>query len=83
MSYTCPVCAFDELDEPPVDWNICPCCGTEFGYDDHAKSHADLYDAWVANGAKWFSKRRNPPIGWSFEDQLRRAGRAPVVPSAR
>lgn len=36
--YTCPVCDYDKLDEPPYDetgfgsFDICPQCGTEFGY---------------------------------------------------
>jgi rubredoxin len=37
--YLCPVCGYPELSEPP--WNnespsdeICPSCGTQFGYDD-------------------------------------------------
>jgi len=35
--YTCPVCDYDKLDEPPYDetgfgsFEICPRCGTEFG----------------------------------------------------
>lgn len=37
MNYTCPVCYYDKLDEPPYDetgfgsFDICPQCGTEFG----------------------------------------------------
>ncbi|NPC90765.1 hypothetical protein HOO54_05030 [Bacillus sp. WMMC1349] len=41
-SYTCPVCGFNGLDEPPYDeynigsYDICPCCNFEFGYsEDH------------------------------------------------
>lgn len=35
MSYTCPVCDYPDLDEEPLfSWEICACCGTEFGYDD-------------------------------------------------
>jgi predicted RNA-binding Zn-ribbon protein involved in translation (DUF1610 family) len=38
--YTCPVCGFQGLSEPAYDehyctfFEICPSCGTEFGYDD-------------------------------------------------
>lgn len=37
MTYTCPVCDYDKLEEPPYDetgfgsFEICPRCGTEFG----------------------------------------------------
>lgn len=43
--YLCPVCGFPNLEEPP--WNndagsdeICPSCGTHFGYDDAAGGDA-------------------------------------------
>jgi hypothetical protein len=38
--FSCPICGYDRLDEPPYDENgnssfdICPCCGIEFGYED-------------------------------------------------
>lgn len=37
--HSCPVCEYQGLDEPPYDsegwgsFEICPQCGTEFGYD--------------------------------------------------
>ena len=37
---TCPVCGYDGLYEPPYNekgsgsYEICPCCGFQFGYDD-------------------------------------------------
>jgi hypothetical protein len=37
-TYSCPVCGLDGLQEPGdaefASFEICPCCGTEFGYDD-------------------------------------------------
>ena len=42
MNYRCPVCFFDEMPDPPRDYNICPCCGTEFGNDDVEYSYAEL-----------------------------------------
>ncbi len=47
-AWTCPVCGFAGLAEPPVDptgsptYSICPCCGTQFGADDLDKPHAEL-----------------------------------------
>lgn len=68
--YCCPVCAFPELDVPPVDFNICPSCGTEFGYDDCSISWEDLREEWIRNGASWFSDDSRPPPGWSAYAQL-------------
>jgi hypothetical protein len=54
MRYRCPVCFFDKLPYPPVDYHICPCCGTEFGNDDAEFSHNQLREMWIAGGANWF-----------------------------
>jgi hypothetical protein len=80
MEYTCPVCGFPNLAEPPHDdtgcasFETCPACGTEFGYDDATKSHAELRRVWLAAGAPWFSESVAPPRGWSAVEQLRAAG---------
>lgn len=60
--YTCPVCGYDELNSPPENFSICPSCGTEFGYDDHRKSHAKLRAEWIQNGLEWFDQPA--PYGW-------------------
>lgn len=70
MRYTCPVCGFSNLRQPPEDNNICPCCGTEFGYDDFSKSHQELRLAWLAKGAPWFSRHTPPPQNWNSIQQL-------------
>lgn len=78
-SYTCPVCGFKSLDEPPYDafgcatFNICPSCGTEFGYDDSTTKHEDLRRRWVAKGMPWWSKCQEPPEGWDGQRQLQDA----------
>jgi hypothetical protein len=72
--YICPVCFFDQLTEEPKDYNICDCCGTEFGSDDSDTSHYELRSAWIASGARWFFGL--PPLGWSPWFQLQRLGRA-------
>ena len=64
----CPVCAYADLPYQPTDYNICPCCGTEFGNDDSILSHDELRAQWLANGAGWFFG--NPPIGWNPYMQL-------------
>ena len=63
-TYTCPVCGYDQLNDPPVDYNICPSCGTEFGYHDFTKSWDQLRSEWVAKGSKWLSKHIPAPANW-------------------
>lgn len=49
MSYTCPVCGFDELDDPAYDENnlpsfeICPCCRFQFGDDDDVEINEGIF----------------------------------------
>lgn len=55
----------------PVDYNICPCCGTEFGLDDVEMTHAELRDQWLRQGAVWFSDElRCPQAIWNPFVQL-------------
>jgi transcription elongation factor Elf1 len=64
QSFACPVCGYAGLDEAPYDelgcasYGICPCCGTQFGYDDASVAHADLREAWISNGMPWWSSRQ-------------------------
>jgi hypothetical protein len=81
--FTCPVCAYPGLIYPPADFHICPCCGTEFGYDDADVSHAVLRYEWLAfRGGTWFSPNITPPAGWSAYAQLARAGYISVTEEA-
>jgi len=70
--YMCPVCYYGQMQYPAADYNICPCCGTEFENDDDDRTHAELREAWVENGAKWFF--RQPPATWNPWQQLAEAG---------
>jgi len=70
--FTCPVCFYDKMPDDPTDYNICPCCGVEFGVDDEFRSHAQLRTHWIATGAKWFY--RNAPPTWNPWFQLAMAG---------
>jgi len=69
MKYTCPVCYYSEMTAPPEDFNICECYGTEFGFDNHYRSYAELRTEWIALGAKWFLEE--PPLGWNPWKQSR------------
>lgn len=77
MTYRCPVCGYTQLPRPPCDYLICPCCGTEFGYDDYATVHEQLRQRWMALGAPWFSRTRLVPQGWNSVVQLMASGLLP------
>lgn len=71
---TCPVCAYAGLEFPPVNFSICACCGTEFGYDDRMLSHAELTEKWVQRGCPWFDADERKPVGWNPYLQLINGG---------
>src|SRR5688572_22740307 len=68
--HTCPVCGYGGLPRPAVAYQICPCCGTEFGYDDARRSARELRALWVLQGMRWHSRIVPPPVNWSPERQL-------------
>lgn len=74
----CPVCAYKNLPYPPEDYNICPCCGTEFGNDDAQFTHEQLQRQWIAAGSPWFFG--NPPPNWNAWNQLLEGERMQNLP---
>ena len=73
----CPVCFYPDLEEPPREFSICPCCGTEFGVDDYSPSdispdviHRELRWQWLERGAPWFDPGTSQPNGWSGFEQI-------------
>jgi len=82
---TCPVCGYLELKEPPRgasgggSYEICPCCGFQFGVDDDDRelTYDEARKRWVAAGMPWFSKSRMAPPKWSAENQLKNLKEAP------
>lgn len=78
--FTCPVCAFGGLEYPAEDFTICPCCGTEFGYHDTIRSHAELRAEWIRRGAHWHSRVIRPPMLWNAWDQLIKGYYAAEIP---
>jgi hypothetical protein len=83
----CPVCGYPGLAEPPYDqhgcasFEICPSCGTEFGYDDATRTPDQLRQQWVQAGARSSSKTTPAPSGWDGAKQLQTAGLAPCSPT--
>ncbi|MGK9234648.1 hypothetical protein KXS07_17825 [Inquilinus limosus] len=73
----CPVCGFPDVaaydEHGCATFEICPCCGIEFGYDDATTSHSELRARWIAGGKRWWSERERPP-GWDADAQLARIG---------
>ncbi|MDQ3648866.1 MAG: hypothetical protein M3458_01040 [Acidobacteriota bacterium] len=74
MRYTCPVCGYNQLEDAPANHEICPSCGTEFGYHDFTRSHVELRAQWLAKGAQWHSRIDPKPYGWNPYRQLFDAG---------
>jgi len=64
--------AYDEYNCPT--YNICPSCGTEFGYHDATKSFAELRSLWLTSGGLWSSTYEKPPLDWSAQEQMAKAG---------
>ncbi|MBI1866544.1 MAG: hypothetical protein HYS02_02130 [Candidatus Staskawiczbacteria bacterium] len=79
----CPVCGLDLGFKAwnkgmPRDDEICPCCGTQFGYHDSIWDkdpfiHKTLRQKWIDEGMKWWSKddKYHPqPQNWDPKKQL-------------
>lgn len=73
----CRVCGL-YIDEPPwgedgrtPTFDICDCCGTEFGYEDATLvGVVNQRKKWLAEGAQWFQPKRMP-AGWDVTEQMR------------
>ncbi len=69
-------CLLDELpwgeDGCSPTFNICSCCGCEFGYEDcraiGVRAHRRK---WIESGGAWFLPKDRPE-DWSMEEQLER-----------
>ena len=78
--FMCPVCGCGELKKPPRSettggsYEICPCCGFQFGYDDEDQGISDeeWRRRWIEKGMPWSARIRRPPPGWDPVEQLRR-----------
>ena len=78
--YICPVCGYSDLEEPPRDKNgmpsfdICDCCGVEFGYEDLTEESMIKYrKKWIETGGEWFIKE-SKPNNWTMQEQLKNIG---------
>lgn len=81
--FVCPVCGYPGLTEEPwragpeydsPSYEICPSCGTEFGYQDHRTGRAERHDRqrelrleWIEAGRPWDDESSYPTpseLGW-------------------
>lgn len=51
-------------------YNICDCCGVEFGYEDSSLIGIKNYrNKWLSSGGRW-TKPNCKPENWTLENQL-------------
>ncbi len=80
----CRVCGYRSDEAPWGDdgrspsFDLCPCCGVEWGYQDLVATAAEQFQArWLAEGAPW-RDRKVPADGLATEERLRRIGVGPT-----
>ena len=72
----CRVCGL-RFDWPPwgedqrsPSFDFCPCCGVEWGYQDHTPLGARAFrEKWLQRGGEWDQPDQRPP-DWDRERQL-------------
>src|SRR5437868_7487764 len=78
---TCPVCGY-QMEGKPENYRICASCGTEFGVSDVNASIAELREAWMETGPKWWGDEDLRPADWDAIRQMEDAGIAVRRPAA-
>jgi len=73
----CRVCGLGQEDAPwgedgrTPTYEICSCCGVEFGYEDSQPTSVRAYRVqWLGKGGAWFAPDQRPVV-WDFEAQFR------------
>jgi len=76
-THECRVCGYYSEDFPwgedgkNPSYQICPCCGVQFGKEDCTLESIKAYRAtWKNNGGKWFMKNEKP-ADWDIEQQMK------------
>ena len=77
MKYFCRICglSYDEaiwgLDNKTPSFDICCCCGVEFGYEDVSiESIRNYRKQWEDSGYPWF-RAKEKPSDWNYVEQMR------------
>lgn len=75
--YFCRICGLQHEDPPwrndntTPSFEICICCGCEFGYEDiHLENIRRYRNKWIQEGAKW-CKSNYKPLNWNLYEQIR------------
>lgn len=79
--YYCTICGLAlenfapwSQDNKTPTYNICPCCGVEWGNEDYTSESCKEYrNKWIESGAKWFDPQKKP-ANWNLKKQLRNIG---------
>jgi hypothetical protein len=51
-------------------YEICPCCGVEFGNEDYTLNSIRIYrENWIKSGSSWFDPKEKPN-NWNLHEQL-------------
>ncbi len=66
----CPICGLpwsESIDEEEIrhSYQICECCGCEYGYDDNPAYR----DNWLKQDSPWFNPKQRP-ADWKLAEQL-------------
>ncbi|OKP94996.1 hypothetical protein A3849_28410 [Paenibacillus sp. P46E] len=78
VEFICHICGYAGINQLPwgIDgktpsFDVCACCGAEYGIDDLTKLGLLHYQAeWLSNGGKWFNQHEKPNK-WDLIDQMR------------
>lgn len=69
QEYYCRICGLKQLflpwgeDGKTPTYEICDCCGVEFGNEDSTLTGIKNYrEKWLSEGAKWFNFKNKPKI---------------------
>jgi len=75
--FYCRICGYRLCFEPWGDdgktptYEICPCCGVEFGNEDCTmKSIKEYRGSWIKSGCKWFDPSKRATT-WPWANQQR------------
>ncbi|MGM5631613.1 hypothetical protein O2K51_11990 [Apibacter raozihei] len=76
INHNCKVCGLYIEDFPwgengdSPTYEICPCCGVEFGNEDYTVESINEYrDKWMNEGFEWFNSKEKPK-SWNKEEQF-------------
>ena len=76
-THECRVCGCCSEDFPwgedgkSPSYQICPCCGVQFGKEDLTlESIKECREEWISKGGEWFTKNEKPE-GWDIKTQMK------------